>query len=142
MTSPHAATAAGPETRTDLELLQGAWSAVAGRRGARLQIAGTRFTFEFVEGETYAGSIRLDAATAPKHMDMKVKSGPIAARGRVAMCIYHVEGDVLRWCPTAPGCGFRLTRFPSVDDDRYYCLLFRRDVCPIEANGQADETTH
>jgi uncharacterized protein (TIGR03067 family) len=119
--------ATGPDTRTDLDHLQGAWRSVAGRRGAKLVIAGTRFTFEFVDGELYLGIVRLNQDAAPKHMDMKVKEGPAAARGRVALCIYEVDGDVLRWCPTAPGAGFRLARFPSVDDDRYFSLVFHRD---------------
>jgi uncharacterized protein (TIGR03067 family) len=126
-TIPPAADAARSHTRTDLDLLQGAWRAVAGRRGARLLVDGTRFTFEFTDGDLYIGIIRLNSDAAPKHMDMKVKEGPAAHRGRVALCIYDVDGEVLRWCPTAPGAGYRLTRFPSVDDDRYFSLVFRRD---------------
>jgi len=122
-----AAPAASLSVRPDLELIQGAWRAVEGRRGARMLIAGSHFTFEFVGGDVYMGTFRLNADADPRHMDMRIDMGPAAHKGRVAHCIYHVDGDTLRWCPAVPGAGYRLTRFPSVDDDHYYCLIFHRD---------------
>jgi uncharacterized protein (TIGR03067 family) len=128
--TPPASPAASPASGTDLERLQGAWKAIAGRRAARLRIIEMRFTFEFIGGEVYEGTIRLDASASPARMDMRIEEGPAAQKGQLAMCIYHVDGDVLRWCPTQPGAGYRLTRFPSVDDDHYYSLVFRRDGQP------------
>lgn len=118
---------AGVSFRMDLEHLQGPWRTVAGRRGARFLIAENRFTFEFIDGEVYLGTFHLDPAAAPKQMDMRIEEGPLATRGQLAHCIYHVDEQVLRWCSTVPGAGYRLTRFPSVDDDHYYSLVFRRD---------------
>ena len=126
--APAAATSAA--IRADLELLQGSWATIAGPKEARLLIAGHRYAFEFVGGEVYEGTIRLDANACPARMDMRIEEGPGAHKGQLAMCIYHVDGDVLRWCPTVPGAGYRLTRFPSVDDDHYYSLVFRRDGQP------------
>lgn len=115
------ATAAGPATRTDLELLQGVWVSVAGPREARLLVAGNRYTFEFVGGDLYMGVIEL----ADGEMVMRIEEGPADYRGQATHCLYHVEGDVLRWCPGRPGSGRRPSTFPSVDDPRYLSIVFR-----------------
>jgi uncharacterized protein (TIGR03067 family) len=120
-------TAALTRPRTDLEQLQGAWVAIAGRRPARLLVAGSRFTFEFQDGDSciYMGTFALDSDASPRRMDMHVEEGPAEARGRVAFCIYHVDGDILRWCPTRPGGDTRLTGFPGTDDERFHCTVFK-----------------
>lgn len=118
--------AVGTRPQTDLELLQGAWTAVAGPKEARLLIAGNRFAFEFLDsGVIYIGNFLLDTRSEPKQMDMRIDAGPDAYRGQLALCIYHLESDVLHWCPTRPGSGYRLDSFPSVDDDRYLSLVFK-----------------
>ena len=98
---------------------------VAGRRSAKLLIAGSRFTFEFIEGKIYMGTIFLDTEADPKQMDMLIEEGPAADKGLISLCIYQMESDVLRWCPTKPGADRRLRNFPSVDDDRYLSLIFK-----------------
>jgi hypothetical protein len=110
------------KTRSDLDQLQGVWTSVAGPCEARFLIAGNRFSFEFVGGEIYIGTFKL----APGEMDMLIEEGPADHKGQFAPCIYHVEGGVLRWCPGRIGSGRRLSAFPSVDDHRYLCLVFRR----------------
>jgi hypothetical protein len=106
---PALAKAAPAATKSDLEALQGVWTSVAGPREARFLIAGSRFTFEFVGGELYM-----------------VEEGPADHKGLVAPCIYQVDAGVLKWCPGRIGSGRRLSAFPSVDDERYLCLIFRR----------------
>jgi hypothetical protein len=108
--------------RADLDQLQGVWTSVAGPVEARFLIAGTRYAFEFVGGDIYIGSFEI----APGHMDMSIDEGPADHKGQVAPCIYHVDGGVLRWCPGRIGSGRRLTAFPSVDDEKYLSLVFRR----------------
>jgi uncharacterized protein (TIGR03067 family) len=110
---------------SDLEQLQGAWASVAGPRSANLLIAGNHFTFEFLDGDIYMGTFFLDSETEPRQMDMLIEEGPPAFKGHIALCIFHVEGGVLRWCPTKPGSDRRLTSFPSVTDDRYNSMVFR-----------------
>ena len=115
--------AAAKTERTHLEELQGSWVSVAGPKEARILIAGNRYAFEFVGGDVYIGTFTLAAGGL---MDMHVQEGPADHKGQVAPCIYHVENGVLRWCPGRIGSNRRLSAFPSVDDERYLCLLFQK----------------
>lgn len=117
------AAASGSETRSDWEKLQGAWVSIAGRRPARLLIAGNRFTFEFLGGEIYMGTFEV----AGGQMDMHIETGPAHHVGCCSHCIYRLEGGVLRWCPGQPGSPQRPSSFPDIDDPRYLSLVFRRD---------------
>src|SRR5689334_18649407 len=96
-------------TQADLDRLQGAWTSVAGPRAAKLLVAGNHFTFEFLDGDIYMGLFFLDTEAEPRQMDMLIEEGPAGHKGQIALCIYHVESDVLRWCPTKPGTDRRLT---------------------------------
>jgi uncharacterized protein (TIGR03067 family) len=123
---PAASSAVAAEPRAELEQLQGAWLSVAGPREAKLLVAGNRFTFEFIDAEIYMGTLELDPGADPRRMDMRIEEGPERHRGRLALCIYHLDGGVLRWCPARLGADQRLSGFPSVDDDRYLCLVFKQ----------------
>lgn len=120
---PVLAPAASPQVRSDLEHLQGVWTSVAGPREARLLVAGHRFTVEFVSGDIYMGTFDL---TSPGQMDMHVEEGPADHVGCTSLCIYQLEGGILRWCPGRPGSDRRPSAFPDVDDRRYLSLVFRR----------------
>ncbi len=124
---PALAPAAQPQTRVDLDELQGAWISVAGPREARLLIAGNRFTFEFVGGDIYMGTFDL-APTADGHAH-RGRAGR-TRQGKSAQCLYRVEGGVLRWCPGRPGSGRRPSSFPCVDDPRYLSFVFRQTRRP------------
>lgn len=115
-----------PRTSTDLDLIQGSWVTVAGHRDSRLLIAGRRFAFEFVGGEVFFGTFSLDVSASPRRMDMLLEEAPDEDRGKLAHCIYQIDGDVLRWCPTKPGSLKRLAAFPSVDDHKYFSMVFRQ----------------
>jgi hypothetical protein len=119
------ALAAPPDARTDLALLQGAWTTIAGPTEARLLVAGNRFAFEFVGGDIYFGTFTLTPGSGVGQMNMHIEDGPDHHRDHDAACIYNVEGDILRWCPGRPGSGRRPGAFPSVDDRRYLSLVFR-----------------
>jgi hypothetical protein len=123
---PVLAPAAHPQTHSSLEELQGSWISVAGPREARLLIAGNRFTFEFVGGEIYMGTFEI----RPDGMDMRIDAGPSEQQGKIAQCLYRVEGGVLRWCPGRPGSGRRPSGFPLVDDPRYLSFVFRQNRRP------------
>src|SRR5262245_17103061 len=116
----------GNRPLSEVDLLQGPWSSVAGPKECRLLVAGNRFAFEFLDsGVIYIGTYLLDTRAEPKQMDMRIEAGPPAYQGQLALCIYHLESDVLRWCPTRPGSNYRLDSFPSIDDDRYLSLVFK-----------------
>jgi hypothetical protein len=81
---------------------------------------------EFVGGDIYMGTFEI----TPGQMDMHIEEGPPEHAGRFSMCIYQLEGGVLRWCPGRPGSDKRPSAFPDVDDQRYLSLVFRRDARP------------
>ena len=117
---------AAAQNRLDLEQLQGAWVSVSGRHQAELLVAGNLYAFKFVSGKIYMGTLDLDADEHPRQMIMRIDEGPIKHKGQFALCIYELDGDTLRWCPTEPGSDERLTDFPCVDDGRYLCTVFQR----------------
>ena len=93
-----------------------------------MRIDGTRFTFEFLDGDFYEGTFFLDPEAEPKQMDMLIEVGPVEDQGHIALCIYRIVEGVLRWCPTKPGTDRRLTNFPRLDDGRYNSMLFKQSV--------------
>ena len=116
------------ELHADLQRLQGTWITVVGRREAELLVAGRLFTFRFKDGEVYMGAFWLDPTRAPRAMDMRIDEGPNGHRGKVALCVYELDGAHLRWCPTEPGTTQRLASFPPEDDPKYLSLVFRRSA--------------
>src|SRR5205085_1527111 len=82
----------------DLELLQGVWNSVSGRRPAEFLVSGTHVTVHFADGAIYLGSFELNSAESPRTMDVRIDEGPPHHKGLVALCIYELDGDVLRWC--------------------------------------------
>jgi uncharacterized protein (TIGR03067 family) len=114
----------GPEE--ELELLQGLWITVAGRRQAELLVAGGHYSIRFDDDSIYMGRFDCDPDAQPKAMDIHVGEGPPAHKGKTALAIYELAGDTLRWCVTAPGRKDRLTAFPAEDDVHSLALVFRR----------------
>ena len=110
----------------DLEQLQGAWVSAFGRRQSELLIAGRLFTVRFADGEVYMGAFQLNVSAWPKAIDMRVDEGPARHKGKIALCIYELDGDLLRWCPTEPGHEKRLKAFPPENDPKYLYTEFRR----------------
>jgi uncharacterized protein (TIGR03067 family) len=111
---------------SDLERLQGAWLAVAGRRQAEFLIAGNRIAVHFADGDVYLGSFTLDHDGRHSTMTVQVEEGPPRHKGQAALCIYEVDGDVLRWCTASPGQGQRPSAFAE-SDPLHLCLVFRRE---------------
>src|SRR4051812_1813 len=86
-------------TRRDMDALQGKWDFVAGRWPSQLSFVGDHFTVRFQNGDTYHGTYTLDPTRRPKAIDMTVTDGPEAHEGLIALCLYELDGDQLRWCP-------------------------------------------
>lgn len=64
-------------------------------RGARLRIAGKRFTFR-VDKELHDGIINVDPTQKPKTIDVTFTSG--IDKGKSALGIYELSGDQFRVC--------------------------------------------
>ncbi len=115
-----------PAAPTDLDVLQGAWYSIGGRREAELLVSGKHFAFRFADGDIYIGVFELDLHAAPKTMDMRIDDGPVQHKGKTALCLYELDGVHLRWCATSPGRE-RLTAFPAADHEQSLVMIFRRE---------------
>jgi uncharacterized protein (TIGR03067 family) len=111
---------------SDLDLLQGAWVSILGRRPARFLVAGNRFTIQFNDGEIYMGCIELDLLHQPHGMDLSIHEGPARHKNQTAPSIYELQDDRLLWCTSGPGQK-RPGEFPTQDDPNYLCLMFQRE---------------
>ena len=119
---PALARAPVAQSPSDLDQLQGAWTSVAGPCEARLLVCGNRYSFEFLGGDIYMGTLEF----GPDGMEMRIEVGPEDHYGKVAQCLFRLEGGVLRWCPGRPGSNRRPSSFPLVDDPRYLSFVFRQ----------------
>jgi uncharacterized protein (TIGR03067 family) len=122
------------EIHAERELLQGTWQSISGRREAEFIIAGYLFAVHFTDGEVYMGAFQLNPRARPKTIDMRIDEGPVHHRGKIAHCIYEVDGDTLRWCAAEPGTEELLSHFPSIYDTRHLSLIFQRQQ-PRGAKG-------
>jgi uncharacterized protein (TIGR03067 family) len=126
-TSTLTETRADNQVLHDLQMLQGTWMSVSGRRQAELLFAGHHYTVRFMDGDLYMGTFALSPDGHPRVMEMTIDEGPDNHLGKVARCLYDVAPDALRWCAPEPGATERLGSFPSVQDKRYLSLLFKRE---------------
>ena len=111
----------------ELGQLQGLWVSVAGRRPAEFRIHGRRFTVWFRDGDLYTGDLDVVIDERPRTMLMRIADGPTRHKGKVALCIYELEGELMRWCPAEPGADDPPADFPPVDHPRHLCTVFRRE---------------
>jgi uncharacterized protein (TIGR03067 family) len=118
--------AAEADLQADLRRLQGTWVTTDGRREAEFLVAVRLFTFRFKGGDVYMGAFWLDTGRRPRAMDMRIDEGPANHRAKIALCVYELEEDRLRWCPTEPGTKDRLDELPTENDPKYLSLVFRR----------------
>jgi uncharacterized protein (TIGR03067 family) len=117
-----------PSTRAllgDLEALQGAWTAISGRRQATFLISGNHFTVHFADGEIYMGCFTVGSNGRYRTMDVQVVEGPQRHKGQSALCIFELDQDVLRWCTASPGQLDRPGDFIEADP-LHLCLVFRK----------------
>jgi uncharacterized protein (TIGR03067 family) len=114
--------------KPELAGLQGTWEIVAlevdgtavpeaGFSGSRIVVKGNTFATVSM-GATYGGTLAVDAAKAPKTLDLSFKSGP--EKGNTSLAIFELDGDTWKLCltvtankrPTAfatrPGSGLAL----------------------------------
>jgi uncharacterized protein (TIGR03067 family) len=112
---------------SDMAHLQGVWVSVSGQRRAEFLVAGHLFTMKFHDGALYMGTFDVDLDDSPPTMTMRIDEGPVKHKGHLALCIYELHNDMLRWCPGKPGSEERPQAFPSDEDEKALCLLFKRE---------------
>jgi uncharacterized protein (TIGR03067 family) len=145
----------------DLERLQGSWAIHALEldgallpaeilAGGRVVIAGERFTSTGM-GATYSGTLVVDAAKRPRHLDMKFDAGP--ERGNTNLCIYELDGDTLKLCiatrgavrpprfHSPPGSGFAFETLTRSGDTTAAAPALRRSKRAVPARAGAERTT-
>ena len=121
-----------PGAKKDLEALQGTWSLVSAMQDGKAlsddkvkqtAILFTRDTFRFPEMAEYAtsrqGTIKLDAAKRPKHMDAT------STDGEVMLGIYTLKGDHYKVC-FAPTGKARPGDFTSKPGSGYILQIWQR----------------
>jgi uncharacterized protein (TIGR03067 family) len=107
--------------------LQGTWLVTSGRWKCRLHFAAHHFALHFERGDIYLGVYTVDPTRNPGAMDMTIEEGPEEYRGLTALCLYHLDGDTLRWCGNEPGHDVRHAAFPPEGHGKFPTIVFRRD---------------
>jgi uncharacterized protein (TIGR03067 family) len=129
---------AGEGTAGELARLKGTWVRVLDGRTYVLNFDGDKFAemFEFPGGtSTTSGTITIDPARKPRHMDWKFTAGTGRGenlKGRTALTIYELDGDTFKFLATKQVS--RPERFPDKEGvfpdkegaDGYIYLVFRR----------------
>jgi uncharacterized protein (TIGR03067 family) len=123
------APSARPARPAVAEALHGAWQSIEGQRQADLIIAGDRLTIHFEDGDIYMGRFTVSANGRPRKMDVVVEEGPAQHRGLVALGIFEIDGEQLRWCTASPGQADRPAAFTQ-EHPRHLCMVFRRRPTP------------
>jgi len=108
--------------------LDGTWITEQDGKKIELRFAKGEFTAE-VGGKTIKGMYKTDAKKTPKEMDITFKDSDPKIDGKTALCIYEVDGDMLKWAANDPGRGNpRPKEFPEkerVGGDYIYLMLKR-----------------
>jgi uncharacterized protein (TIGR03067 family) len=119
----------------ELEKLEGTWNFVtlevegaamspAGFQGSQIVVRGDTFT-TISMGETYNGSIEIDAGRTPKTINMKFTEGPHA--GMESLGIYEINGDDWKICLCFAG-GVRPTEFATAVGSGHALETLRRQI--------------
>ena len=126
------------DAQGDLAKLKGTWVRELNGKTFLVNFNGERFAtiFEFPEGTaTTSGTITIDPARKPRHMDWKFTAGTGRGenlKGRTALTIYELDGDTFKFLATKQVS--RPERFPDKEGvfpdkegaDGYIYLVFRR----------------
>jgi uncharacterized protein (TIGR03067 family) len=90
----------------------------------RLTLTQDRYKTEKGSDVLFDSSYRVDASETPKQISMIGTEGDL--KGREALGIYSIEGDVLKICYTMPGDA-RPKRFESVAGSKAYLVIWKRE---------------
>src|SRR5262249_50420249 len=99
----------GEDVRGEIARLKGTWVRELGGKTYIVTFNGEKFAtiFEFAEcTTTTSGTITLDPARSPKHMDWKFAEGTGRGKklkGKTARTIYHLDGDTFKFLARPKG---------------------------------------
>jgi len=120
------------EPKTDKDRLQGGWTArtviengteAARPEDCRVVFKGDRFTIH--AGAEMKGSFKIDPATNPKVIDLRMTDGP--EKGQTVEGIYKLAAKELRICFAKPGTTDRPTDFVSKQGMERVLIVLKRD---------------
>jgi len=125
----------------DLAALQGAWLSGRGPRQAEFLIAGNYLTAHFVDGTIYMGTFTLGNYGALGTMNVRIDEGPAHHKDQVALCIFAVSEDTLRWCTSLPGSLDRPSSFQE-SEPLTLALEFHREHSQQRQQILMDSRSH
>ena len=124
----------------DKAALQGAWQSVGSEVNGEKQpeddakqyviaFEGDKMTITRSGEMVMKGSIKLDAAQAPRHIDFKIEENArdADAVGRTLEGIYEVKGEDLKWCFTLPDRGERPKAFKTEADSGQVLATLKKE---------------
>jgi uncharacterized protein (TIGR03067 family) len=121
---------AGGDAKSELKKFEGTWSVASAQKGGkdapegelsqlRLVFSGDKLTLKFGE-KSKKGSIKLDPAKKPKHIDLTIED-------KTAVGLYRFKKDgMLELCVTEPG-GDRPTEFKAPEGSMVMILILKRE---------------
>ena len=93
----------------------------------RLVFSGKEFRLMEGDNEVAKGTFKLDPAASPHTIDMDItESSEPDAAGKVALGIYELKGDDLKWCSAQPGSDQRPTKFDTKGTQNMLATLHRK----------------
>src|SRR5262249_25716715 len=102
---------AGPQAKSDRELLQGTWKVTAAKKNGQAigddELAQIKMLPVEFKGDTVTArgpcDYKLDPSKTPKAIDVSPQEGPPGEKGQTFRGIYELKGDDLRICFRGPG---------------------------------------
>jgi uncharacterized protein (TIGR03067 family) len=124
------------DVKKDKEKLQGTWKAVTAEAGGksqddaeehRLIFSGDEFSVKKGEETMIKGNFKIDSSKKPKEIDMEfMEAKRDNLKGKIALGIYELDGDTLKWCWNKPG-GERPKKFSSEAADVHLLVTLKRE---------------
>jgi uncharacterized protein (TIGR03067 family) len=120
---------------SDKDAIQGTWKMVSREsrgqsrdaEGSKMVFKGDRFQMIKDGDVKIEGTFKIDPATKPRSIDMKVEKATddVHVETKTSLGIYELNGDDLRWCADEPGHETRPTEFSSQAEGHMLVVLKR-----------------
>jgi uncharacterized protein (TIGR03067 family) len=123
----------GADAKDDQKNLQGKWTVVSGvidgneipkdQIKGYVKYLGEKYTWSAGDGQSGAGTFKLDPTKKPRALDAVPSDGPI--KGQTVEEIYEIDGDTLKICFAMPG-NKRPTEFKSDAGSGLWLFTYKR----------------